>query len=314
VEPLSHGHRDTSDCLLVNPAAGGGRAKEVFPKLRAFAKEHSWNLEFVMTGSAGDLTAKAREAAIHGCQRIFVLGGDGTFQLLLNAVADFPEIILGVIPAGGGNDLASALGLPADPLQAASLLLAGQTCQLDTVCVRTSEGVQRLYCGGGGVGLDAEAARYASGAYRNLRGRLRYLLSAIRALFDFHSMQARVAMHGSDSQTLQLRALVVAVLNTPSYGAGLCLAPDANINDGALDVVVLEDLRVTQILALLPSLWSSGYLQTDRVRRFRVHQVRIETETPRCFHADGEILGTTPVEITVLPRKVRVLCAPAHNR
>jgi diacylglycerol kinase (ATP) len=307
VESLPHNSSTGPDHLLVNPAAGGGRAAELFPKLCAFAKERNWNLQVVMTDSPGDLAAKARQAAATGPKRIFVLGGDGTFQILLNALSNFPEIALGLIPAGGGNDLASSLGLPENPVHAAELLLRGTPCQLDAVCVRTSEGTQRLYCGGGGVGLDAEAARYASGAFRNLRGRLRYLLSAIPALSGFHAIQARIAIHTTEAQDLKLNALLVGVLNTPSYGAGLRLAPDAKTDDGFLDLVILEDLHLTEVLALLPSLWRHGHLNTDRVHRFRVRHVRIETETPRYFHADGEILGTTPVDISVVPHAVRVL-------
>jgi diacylglycerol kinase (ATP) len=314
VESLPHNTSAETDFLLVNPAAGGGLAHRLLPKLRAFAKERKWNLEVVLTDSPQDLAAKSRQAAANNHKRIFVLGGDGTFQILLNALSDFPEISLGLIPAGGGNDLASSLGLPENPVQAAELLLHGTSCQLDAVCVRTSEGAQRLYCGGGGVGLDAEAARHASGAFRNLHGRFRYLLSAIRALSGFSAMQARVSIRATNAQELSINALLVAVLNTPSYGAGLQLAPDAKIDDGVLDLVVVEDLRFMEVLPLLPSLSSHGRLNTNRVHRFRIKHVRIETETPRHFHGDGEIFGTTPVDISVVPRAVRVLCPSDPRR
>jgi len=309
VEPSFHAQPATADLLLVNPAAGGGRAAEVVPHLRAFAKQQGWEVEICITENPGHLSAQARDAAKAGRKRILVLGGDGTFQVLLNALVDYPKIILGVIPAGGGNDLAASLGLPQDPIRAAALILEGETALLDVVRVRTTEGKEWLYTGGGGVGLDAEASRYASGAYRNLRGRLRYLLAAIRALVGFHPIRVRIGMTASEPQNLEVTALVVGVLNTPSYGAGVCLAPDAKTDDGKLDLVVLEDLSVAEILALLPALTSRGDLKTKRVRRFSVECVRIETERPCWFHGDGELLGMTPVEISVVPRAVRVLRA-----
>lgn len=308
VEPRPHNNPAALDYLLVNPAAGGGRAQKSLSRLRKFARDHCWNVEIVSTGSPDDLAIRARQAAAAGHQRIFVLGGDGTFQIVLNALAAFSEVTLGLIPAGGGNDLAAALGLPDDPVRAAELLLRGKVCQLDAVCVQTSEGTQRLYCGGGGVGLDAEAARYASGSFRNLHGRFRYLLSGIRALSGFHAVQARIALHASKPQELKLTALLVGVLNTPSYGAGLRLAPEAKTDDGLLDLVILEDLHFVEVLTLIPALWRTGQLRTHRVRHFGVKTVRIETESPRHFHGDGEILGTTPVDISVVPRAVRVLC------
>ena len=290
-----------SDVLLINPAAGAGRAVKVLPSLRKFAQEQCWRVEFLVTQSADDLIAKARRAVAEGHRRIFVLGGDGTFQVLLNALSDCPDVVLGVIPAGGGNDLAAALGLPPDPLRAAALLLRGETSRMDAVRVRTADGRVWLYTGGGGVGLDAEASRHASGSFRNLPGRLRYLLSAIRALLDFQPVRARISEQPGEPHSLTVTALLVGVLNTPSYGAGLYLAPDAQIDDGHLNLVILERLSILEIMLLLPALWSQGKLNTTRLQRFHVNCVRIETETPCNFHGDGEILGMTPVEISVVP-------------
>lgn len=296
------------DLVLVNPAAGGGLAQDVLPLLQDFAHSRGWRVEFRSTQSAENLDVEARRGAAEGHKRIFVLGGDGTFQALLNALAGAPDVVLGVIPAGGGNDLAAAIGLPHDPLLAADLLLDGQPAFLDAALVRTADGKERLYTGGGGVGLDAEAARYAGGVYRNLRGRPRYLLSAVRALMGFHSLRVR-ALIGTDRQVeINANALLLGVLNTPSYGAGLRLAPDAQTDDGKLDVVLLEDLSFLEVLALLPSLARRGELRTARVQRFRVDCVRIETDRPCSFHGDGEILGNTPVDVSVVPSAVRILC------
>jgi diacylglycerol kinase (ATP) len=295
------------DLVLVNPVAGGGLAQEVLPSLKDFARRRGWLVEFRSTQSPENLAAEARRGAAEGHKRLFVLGGDGTFQVLLNALAGAWGVVLGVIPAGGGNDLAASIGLPQDPLLAADLLLDGQPALLDAALARTADGKERLYTGGGGVGLDAEAARYASGVYRNLRGRPRYLLSAIRALMGFHSIRLR-ALIGTDRQVeINANALLLCVLNTPCYGAGLRLAPGAQTDDGKLDLVLLEDLSFLEVLALIPSLARRGELRTVRVQRFRVDRVRIETDRPCSFHGDGEILGNTPVEVAVVPSAVRIL-------
>jgi diacylglycerol kinase (ATP) len=307
VTPSPHANPNTTDFLLVNPVAGGGRALRVLPSLRKFAQEQGWQVEIYVAHGAEDLAAKARCAAAQGYQRLLVLGGDGTFQTLLNAVIDYPNLVLGVIPAGGGNDLAASLGLPEDPVGAAALLLQGETCRMDAVCVRTSDGRERLYTGGGGVGLDAEAARYASGVYRNLRGRLRYLLAAIRALLRFQAISVRITIGPGEQRTLHAVALLVGVLNTPSYGAGLYLAPEAMTDDGVLDLVVLKELTLPEIVALFPALCLKGRLQTRKVLRFRVDKVRIEADKPCGFQADGEILGMTPVDISVVPKAFCVL-------
>jgi diacylglycerol kinase (ATP) len=307
VTPSAHPNPNTTDFLLVNPVAGGNRASQVLPSLRKFAQEQGWQVEIHVAQSADDLAARAQCAASQGYQRLLVLGGDGTFQTLLNAVTDYPHLVLGVIPAGGGNDLAASLGLPENPIRAAALLLQGETCCMDAVRVRTSDGRERLYTGGGGVGLDAEAAHHARGAYRHLRGRFRYLLAAIRALHQFRAIAARITMEPGEPRTLDTTALLVGVLNTPSYGAGLYLAPDAQTDDGSLDLVVLKELTVPEIVAVLPTLWLNGTLKTKQILRFRVDHVRIETEKPYIFHGDGEILGMTPVEISVVRKAFSVL-------
>jgi diacylglycerol kinase (ATP) len=296
-----------SDLLLVNPAAGGGRARAALPAIRQFAQEQSWNIDVCITESPQHLADRARCAAQAGQKRIFVLGGDGTLQLVINALSDFPDIVLGILPAGGGNDLAAALDLPQDPIQAAAQLLNGEASPLDAAKVRFPDGGERLYVGGGGVGLDAEASRYANGPFRYLGGRMRYILAAIRALFGFHAFHVRVTASSSQSEDVHSNALVAAVLNAPSYGAGLYLAPNAQTDDGKLDVVVLDRLSLIEILALLPALASRGALQTNRVRRFSATNVRIETESARWFQADGELLGMTPVEISIVPGAIRML-------
>jgi len=295
------------DLVLANPTAGDGLAQEVLPRLRRFAADKPWNVEFRSAQSCAEFAQIAREEAARGRLRIFALGGDGTFQVLLNALAGNPDVSIGVLPAGGGNDLAAALGLPRDPVQAAEVILdRGEAVPLDAARVRTADGIERLYMGGGGVGLDAEAARFTSGAYRKIRGRSRYLLSAIRALWKFHPVGVRVLLEGSVENFLEATALVLGVLNTPSYGGGLRLAPEACLEDGRLNLVVLDDLSLLEIARILPPLAIRGEILTQRIRRYCITGARIETDRPCVFHGDGEIIGQTPVDVTVVPRAMRV--------
>jgi diacylglycerol kinase (ATP) len=295
------------DLVLVNPCAGAGRGARQLKRLKQFARQQHWDAEFVPTGSAEDLSVCARAAALSGRTRLFVLGGDGTFQLAINAILTASPVVLGLIPAGGGNDLVAALGLPADAVAAAKLLLHAEPFPLDVVRVRTSDGVVRLYVGGGGLGLDAEASRLANEAYRRVPGRLRYLLSAIHALAGHRAAEVRVHFERDEAPAVFPQTLLVSVLNTASFGAGVRLAPNARIDDGQLDLVVLEDLSFWQVLQLLPMLLLNGDVHTKRIQRRRVRWVRIETAHPCAFHGDGEIFGMTPVEIEVVPQAIRVL-------
>jgi diacylglycerol kinase (ATP) len=307
VSTFSAASSQIPDLILANPTAGGGLGREALPRLEAFASNKHWSAEFRSAESSAEFTQIAQEEAAAGRERIFALGGDGTFQALLNAVAGNTSISIGVLPAGGGNDLATALGLPMDPVLAAEMMLTwGEAVALDAARVRTADGAERLYMGGGGVGLDAEASRFASGVYRDMRGRSRYLLSAIRALGKFRGIDVRVSLEGAAQTSLQGSALVLGILNTPSYGGGLRLAPDASLEDGRLDLVLLENLSGFEIARMLPRMAMSGEIRTRRIQRYCMTRARIETERPCAFHADGEIIGMTPVEIAVVPRAMRV--------
>ncbi len=301
--------RESTVTVFVNSVAGGGRARFYLTKIQRLFESFLVHAEFVMTKSAEELESSTQNAISQGRRALFAMGGDGTFQALVNA-AFGADLLLGVLPLGGGNDFAAALGLPDEPLIAADAILRGEPRPIDLLRVRTAEGRIRLYAGGGGIGLDAQGARYASGAYRRFPGRSRYIASALRALVGFVPLDVRIDFPGSDLMAQETKAMVVAALNSPTYGAGLRLAPGATIEDGSVHVVLIEDIGTIGVLRLLPRLMGSGELRTSRVKRWQVRKVRLTTPKPTVFHGDGEILGSTPVEIEVVPKAVQVL-APA---
>src|SRR5208282_1250416 len=104
----------------------------------------------------------------------------------------------------------------------------------------------------------------------------------------------------------QSAALLVGILNTPTYGGGLRLAPEAAVDDGFLHVVLIEELSVTEVLKILPRLVTSGELHTSRMKRWRVKRVQLTADRPCFFQGDGEIFGPAPLEIEVLPKAIRV--------
>jgi diacylglycerol kinase (ATP) len=294
--------------VFVNPAAGGGRAGAHLSRIRNIFETHALPAEFVLTKSAEELEAVAR-GRIRMVKRrrlLLAMGGDGTLQALANA-AFGSDILLGILPAGGGNDFAVALGLPKNPVAAAEAVLCSQPRWVDLVRVRTGDGRERLYVGGGGVGLDAEAAGYASGAYRRLPGRLRYIAAALRALRGFAPLQVRAEFPESELPPFESKVLLAGVLNTPTYGAGLWLAPEAQISDGWIDAVFVDDLNLWGVLKLLPRLIHRGDLRIPQLKRIRAKQVKLTASRPCMFHGDGEIIGPAPVKIEVVPHAVQLL-------
>jgi diacylglycerol kinase (ATP) len=292
--------------VFVNPAAGGGKAIAFLPQIRRIFEELRIPVEFVQTASPKEMTALARKAIEEGRKLLIVMGGDGTLQELVNAVGG-TDVVVGVIPVGGGNDFAASQALPRNPLEATRAMLGGEPQWVDFLRARTADGIDRLYVGGGGVGLDAEAAQFAGTTFREIPGRLRYIFSALTALWYFKPLKVTATFPESDLPAVQSSGLLAAVLNTPTYGAGLRLSPDASPMDGWLDVVLLKDLRWYEVMKLLPRLIATGELRTKRVIRVRAKRVQLATDRACVFHGDGELFGFAPLEIEVVPNAVRVL-------
>jgi YegS/Rv2252/BmrU family lipid kinase len=307
---LSSVSRENAAVVFVNPSAGGGRAQAYLPRIQNLFAVRQFYAEFIFTPNLEELDLRARAAIAAGRRVLLAMGGDGTLQGLVNAVYG-SDVVLGILPSGGGNDFAAALALPKNPLAAAEAILAGQPRSVDVLRARTANGRERFYVGGGGVGLDAEAARHAA-IYRRVPGRLRYVAAALRALSEFTPLRVRAEFPGSESEPIEKKVLLAAVLNTPTYGAGIRLAAASRIDDGLLTAILVKDLTALQVLCLVPRLIARGALPDSHLQRVSAKRVRLTADRLCLFHGDGEILGPTPVEIEVVPRAIRIL-APASR-
>lgn len=297
--------RRTPALLLVNPEAGAGRALAFLPRIERYFTSQAFPYEVARTNSVEELESRARAAVSNGPRLLISAGGDGTFQAVANAV-EGSKAVVGILPVGGGNDVAASAGMPQDPVAAAGALLRRGIRTMDLLRACTADGRVRLYGGGGGIGLDAEAARYAGGRYRRLPGTLRYVASALAALRKFAPLEITAEFPGGEHATTKLSVLLAGVLNTPRYGAGLRLAPEARPDDGWLDPVLVGQLGLCELLDLLAKLARSGEVSSAQVTRLRARSVRLSANRPAMFHGDGEILGPAPVLIEVAVGAVRI--------
>lgn len=297
--------------IFVNPRAGGGKGRRCLHEIKTLFAARSVPTEFVVTGSREEMGSRVSDAIFSGHRVLLAMGGDGTLQCLVNAALT-NDVLIGILPTGGGNDFAAALGLPRNPVASAEAFLSGERRRVDLVRARTADGRERLYVGGGGIGLDADSARYSSGPYARLPGRVRYIASALRALHEFKLLRVRAEFPDAGVPAFDGQVLLAGVLNTPSYGAGLRLAPDARIDDGVLTVLFVKDLNAGQVLAVAPRLLARGDLPESYVTHVSASRVRLSADRACLFHGDGEIIGPAPVEIEVLPKAIQVLAPGAH--
>jgi YegS/Rv2252/BmrU family lipid kinase len=240
------------------------------------------------------------------------MGGDGTTNEVTNglllATEEGRQATLGVIPAGSGNDFAYAVGIPGNPEEACRRLAEGQVRVVDVGRV-TVDGKSRIYNYGVGIGYIADAL-IESRKMTRLPGFLMYLGAAMRVLATDgrwpYPMRITV-----DGKTLPHRAVtMITVANGPRAGGGFLLAPDAQPDDGLLDVVLADQLGRPGILYLLPHAMRGTHKGKKRVTMLQARHVLIEGERGLPGHMDGEVLCTEGrcMEFEVLPGRLKVWC------
>ncbi|HLV93970.1 MAG TPA: diacylglycerol kinase family protein [Candidatus Acidoferrales bacterium] len=289
--------------VIVNPAAGGGRAARQFSVAADYLRGRGRSVEFCESRNVDDLREQAARSAAAGYPYILGLGGDGTFHYLVEALAG-TDAIAGFLPAGNGNDVARALAIPRDPVRAADAFLRSQPRAIDLIRVRFAGGqIAHCVCTAG-VGLDAEAAQLANTRFRRWPGVARYLAGAARTYFRGAVFDLRAQIDGVDWHGF---ALLAVVANAPEYGAGIRIAPSAKLDDGWLDLVLVRPVTWTRFVEAIPVLLTSGDLRFQEVERFRCKRVRIEADRIMKVHGDGEILGESPVDFEIAPGAIRVM-------
>jgi diacylglycerol kinase (ATP) len=279
--------------VIVNPAAGSGRAGRLWQLWRAHAAR-AFPFEEVLTTAPGEATRLAADAARAGVRRILVVGGDGTVHEVVNGV-QAGDVAVGVLPLGTGNDFARCAGLALPPARLLPALAAGRTRRIDLGTVHG-----RLYINVAGVGFDAEVARAVNAMTRKAGGTLPYLTTAMREALRFVPPPLDVRIDGR-SWGGALPQLMVAVANAPAYGGGMRVCPRAELDDGRLDVLLVGDVRAWSILALLPTVFLGRHLAHPKVRYVRGSQVQVSGPASVAVHADGEIVGGLPATFTVRP-------------
>jgi diacylglycerol kinase (ATP) len=309
--------------LVHNPTAGGGRAgrlvAEVAERLRADGVE----VDRHQTRSLEDARLAACEAA-RKVDAVVAVGGDGTVGACAAGLADAapaggrspgsgeppgrspagPAVraALGVIPTGGGNDAARSLGLPPhDPLAAAGLLarLRRRPADLATVA-------GRAYLNVAGAGFDSEVNRVANQRLGWAGNRPRYIGAVLAELVVGRVATFELAL---DGRHLRLRGWLVAVANGPSYGGGMKVAPQASLDDGLLDVVVIHEIGKLEFLRTFPKVFSGRHLEHPAVAVHRAARVDLDADRTLAVYADGEPAGNLPASFGVRRAAITVLAA-----
>src|SRR3954470_19918258 len=291
---------DRDACLLVNPAAGGGKAARVLPDVEAELRRLGVAFRTEQTTSLLHATELARAAAERG-EAIVTLSGDGLIGSVVGTLKQVDGALLGVLPGGRGNDLARVLGIPLEAVPACEVIATGTPRALD---IGEVEG--RSFIGIASLGFDSVANKIANEAPSRL-GNLVYAYGALRALAAWRPATFTVDFDGASSRTFT--GWSVGACNSKAYGGGMYAAPDAELDDGLLDVVVCETTsKRTFMTRILPGLFRGGtHMNLPQVHCMRAREVRIASDRPFALYADGDPVGDLPITVRIRPGALTAL-------
>lgn len=290
--------------LILNPSSGSESAPLHLDAINQALRARYGAMEIVVTVGGGDAEAAARLAVSDGCEVLFVAGGDGTLNEALNGVASagaLGAVTLGVIPLGTGNDFAAALGIPSALDDALRVLLEGREIRADV-----GEVNGRVFANISGGGYIAEVSEAVTPEMKTIAGRLAYLVGGAQALMDFEPVRV-TAVASPGGQRFATAMYVYAVCNSRLIGGGKLIAPHASIDDGLLDLCVIDEMPTLEFIALLRRVAQGNHVDDARVRYLQVERLSLEFSRRVKVNTDGELLDAVACEYRVRPRAARFL-------
>jgi len=285
--------------LLVNPHSAHGRTLKLLPKVEQELDALRIPFRVERTRSLEDGVERALRA-VEANEVPVVISGDGLVGAVGGAMAG-SETPLGIVPGGRGNDLARVLGIPDDPVAAVAVLVAGETRRIDV-----GEANGERFLGIVSVGFDSECNRLAN-EVRFLRSNLVYVYSLFRTLLGWKP--ARFTIRVGEERT-RISGYSISVANNSTYGGGMRIAPNAELDDGLFDIIAIGEVSKLRFVGNLPKVFKGTHVDDEEVRVFRAQRLELSASRPFPVYADGEHLTDLPATLRMLPRALNVIVPP----
>jgi diacylglycerol kinase (ATP) len=296
-------HEAVRTCVIFNPSARGEKARRFRRHLDAIGTQCTLKL----TTGPGDAQRLAAQAVGTGFDTIVAAGGDGTLNEVLNGIGDAPEGFdrarLGILPLGTVNVFAREVAIPLNPVKAWAIVQSGRERRIDLPSVQyAANGAsrRRYFVQLAGAGLDARAIELVRWELKKKIGALAYIIAGLRALLVAPS---RITAAGSQTAEGGL----VLIGNGRLYGGRYQLFPEAQLQDGQLEVCVFPRVNWLTLARCGPSLLISARVPTAVTRTFRTSTLVLKSSLPTPFEVDGELIGHLPATFSVAPSRLRVI-------
>lgn len=293
---------------LLNPTAGRGRGRRQADAGLDTLRGAGLTVLEIRADSAAAALAMATEAVAAGrCAGLVAVGGDGTLSLAV-AAARGSDVPVGLIPSGTGNDFATVLGIPDDPVAAAHIVAAGHTRRIDVAVAVDAAGVEHPFVTVLATGFDA-AVNARANALTWPKGSARYTVAALAEMATMTPWRYRMTF---DGKPLDTDAALVAVGNGATYGGGMRVCPDADVADGLLDATIVSVGATrtalgakVKLLGFFPRVFSGSHTRLPEVTTRRAREITLAADRTALAYADGDPIGELPLTVRVEPGAVR---------
>ncbi len=284
--------------FIVNPIAGGGKAKALIPGIERCFRDAKVEYDIYWTRCPGDGIEAAQKAALEGFDVIVAAGGDGTVNEVLNGIVGTGSS-LASIHGGKGNDFATAVNMPLDIEAACQALLKGKTRSIDLGKV-----MDRYFINSVGVGFDAAVALRVNRGIRPFKGVSAYIYAFFETLLSYQVVEIDIDMGNGP---LKSTPLLVAVGIGQAYGGGMKIVPDAIQDDGLFDVCVFNNMSRLGLVYHFPKVFSGRLNQVKQYAGYRTRELKLKLSETRPLHMEGEIFFGDQMHFTLQPKGMKVI-------
>ncbi len=305
--------KELKTAVVVNPASANGITARRWPEIAALMECEGLSFTSYMTEAPEHATELTRAALREGCDLIISVGGDGTHNEVMNGFFTpqgplRPEARLSFVSMGTGSDLIKTLQIPKDPVEAVKRLAGGRQRAVDVgrLSFISHQGIKetRYYINIAGLGLDGDTVDRVNRTSKALGGFVSFLWGTVVSLMLYRNRQMAITVDGKP--IFEGQVVIVAAANGRYFGGGMCIAPNAQMDDGLFDIVIMHSMGKLKLLANLPKVYQGTHLGHPLCIALRGRKVVVETEQA-LLNLDGEQPGRGPVEMELLPLALQVI-------
>lgn len=294
--------------LIINLTAGGGKPRSHLKTIFKYLKENGFNFKVSYTSHHGEATELAQKAADKGIDLIISVGGDGTVNEIVNGIMQSKnDPILGIIPLGWANDFIKSVNIPPDVTQACKILVQGKTKKIDVGVIN-----KKIYfaniCG---VGFDAEVAQLANqmkDRHPNWRilSAFIYIFATIKKLLSpFRCYKVKIKI---DQQEIQTKILFIAISNGKIYGGRFKITPEAILDDGLLDICLVEEMGRFKYLSIIPKVFKGTHGGIKGISFYKAKEIIVQSSELILAQVSGEVIeGQKKFTVTLQPKRLKLI-------